>query len=99
MHRLKPICRLTAVAVLCAMGVARAGVTLSSAFGGGMVLQQAMPLPIWGWADAGEKVSVRLDQATQTQHRQPQSRQRRRPPRVSFSHRQLAGRRWPVTSH
>ncbi len=66
MHRLKPICRLTAIAVLCVMGVARAGVTLSSAFGGGMVLQQAMPLPIWGWADAGEKVSVRLDQAMQT---------------------------------
>ena len=66
MHRLKPICRVTAVAVLCVIGVARADVTISSAFGRGMVLQQAMPLPIWGWADAGEKVSVRLDQATQT---------------------------------
>jgi sialate O-acetylesterase len=29
-----------------------------------MVLQHERPLPIWGWADPGEEVTVRLDEAT-----------------------------------
>ncbi len=37
-----------------------AAVRLPAAIGDNMVLQQGQPVPIWGWADAGEKVTVSL---------------------------------------
>ena len=37
---------------------AMAEVTLPPVLGNGMVLQRDLPVPVWGWADAGEKVSV-----------------------------------------
>lgn len=37
---------------------ARADVTVAKIFDNHMVLQQGKPTAIWGWADAGEKVSV-----------------------------------------
>jgi len=40
---------------------ARADVKLPAVLGSHMVLQQEFPLPIWGLADSGEKVSVQLD--------------------------------------
>jgi sialate O-acetylesterase len=42
----------------------RADVSLPKVFGSHMVLQRERPLPIWGWADPGEEVTVRLDEAT-----------------------------------
>ena len=39
-------------------GVASAEVTLPSVISNGMVLQQKMATPIWGWADPGEEVTV-----------------------------------------
>lgn len=33
-------------------------VTLGAPFGSGMVLQRDVPVPVWGWADAGAKVTV-----------------------------------------
>ncbi|MEO5959548.1 MAG: sialate O-acetylesterase [Opitutaceae bacterium] len=39
---------------------ARADVRLASPFTDHMVLQREMPVPVWGWADAGEKISVRF---------------------------------------
>src|SRR5260221_588605 len=39
---------------------ARADVKLPSVIGDHMVLQRDKPLPIWGWADAGEGVTVEL---------------------------------------
>ena len=55
-----------AVALLCAtvfVGGAsvRADVTLPRIFGNVMVLQREMTVPVWGWADPGEKVAVRVD--------------------------------------
>ncbi len=47
---------------------AAADVTLPSIFGDNMVLQQDMPLKVWGWAAPDEKVSVKLadkEQSTQ----------------------------------
>ena len=38
--------------------VASAAVKLPSILGNHMVLQQGEPVPVWGWADAGEKVTV-----------------------------------------
>jgi sialate O-acetylesterase len=40
---------------------ARADVKLPSVIGSHMVLQRDRPLPIWGWANAGEEVTVTLD--------------------------------------
>lgn len=39
---------------------APADVELPHVVGSNMVLQQQKPLPIWGWADAGEKVTVQI---------------------------------------
>ena len=51
--------RLVALAVLLlAPSPAVAGVEVASIFGPEMVLQREAPVPIWGKADAGEKVSV-----------------------------------------
>jgi sialate O-acetylesterase len=47
---------------------AAADVKLPAIFGDNMVLQQNMPIKVWGWAAADEKVSVKLagkEQATQ----------------------------------
>nr|MDQ2732858.1 sialate O-acetylesterase [Armatimonadota bacterium] len=48
------------MAVMMAAGVGRAEVKLPHVFGSHMVLQRDQPVPIWGWADAGEDVSVTL---------------------------------------
>jgi sialate O-acetylesterase len=40
---------------------ARADVTLPAVIGSHMVLQRERPLPIWGWAEPGEEVTVTLD--------------------------------------
>lgn len=44
----------------------RADVTLPKIFGSHMVLQQGQPIRVWGWADAGEKVTVELGGQTAT---------------------------------
>ena len=36
----------------------RADMTLGSPFGDGMVLQRDMPVPVWGWAEPGQRVEV-----------------------------------------
>lgn len=38
----------------------RAEVTLFGALGSNMVIQRDRPATLWGWADAGEKVTVKL---------------------------------------
>lgn len=45
-------------AVLAAGGVSRAAVRLPSIFSEGMVLQRDVKVPVWGAAEAGEKVTV-----------------------------------------
>ena len=42
---------------------AKAEVTLPKVIDSHMVLQRDRPLPIWGWAEAGEEVTVKLDDA------------------------------------
>ncbi len=37
---------------------AEADVKLPKIFGDNMVLQRGKPIPVWGWADAGEKVTI-----------------------------------------
>jgi sialate O-acetylesterase len=50
--------------VLSAASVSHADVKLPAVLGSHMVLQRDLPLPIWGTADPGEAVSVRLDDQT-----------------------------------
>ena len=45
-------------AVFALSSPASADVTLPRVLGSGMVLQRDLPVPVWGWAEAGEKVSV-----------------------------------------
>ncbi|HEX3998425.1 MAG TPA: sialate O-acetylesterase [Pirellulales bacterium] len=46
------------LAIGCWAGAAMAAVKLPTIIGGDMVLQQGCPVPIWGWADKGEEVTV-----------------------------------------
>jgi len=45
---------------------AHADVQLASIFGDSMVLQCELPVPVWGWADPGEEVSVSLGDQIKT---------------------------------
>ena len=45
---------------------ATADVKLPPVLGSSMVLQRDLPVPVWGWADAGEKVSVSFAGQTKT---------------------------------
>ena len=45
---------------------ARGDVKLPAIFSDHMVLQQQMPVPVWGWADPGEQVTVTLNDQRQT---------------------------------
>ncbi|MCZ6596879.1 MAG: 9-O-acetylesterase [Planctomycetota bacterium] len=47
------------VALIALSAVAFADVRLPSVFGSGMVLQRDTQAPVWGWADPGERVTVR----------------------------------------
>lgn len=49
---------LTTLAVLLAAAPVSAAVRPAGIFGDGMVLQQQGSVPIWGWADPGERVTV-----------------------------------------
>jgi len=49
---------LVALAVSMLAAAARADVKLPAIFGDRMVLQRDQKVPVWGWADEGEKVSV-----------------------------------------
>ena len=44
----------------------RAEVTLPSIISDGMVLQQQVATPIWGWADPGERVTVSINQQSKS---------------------------------
>ena len=48
------------VAAAIATSTASADVKLPAIFGDHMVLQQQRTVPVWGWADAGEKVTVTI---------------------------------------
>ena len=50
---------------LCLAAPAGAEVKMSGIFGNGMVLQQEVPLPVWGWAEPDESVTVQLDRDKQ----------------------------------
>jgi len=58
-HRIGALTLLAVVGLLNASTLT-ADVRMPHVFGTHMVLQRDKPLPVWGWADPGEKVTVRL---------------------------------------
>lgn len=46
--------------------IANANVRMPLLFSDGMVLQRNKPIPVWGWADANEKIEVRFNKQTKT---------------------------------
>ena len=57
---MKRKCILMTMAVVFCAAVAQAEVTVAKVFGDNMVLQRDMEVPVWGWADPGEKVTVQF---------------------------------------
>jgi len=55
-----PILFRCAVLLVCVAFSARADVKLHGLFSENMVLQQGLPVPVWGWADEGEVVTVKF---------------------------------------
>jgi len=62
----RPVLLSLFLVVSASLSQALADVTLPKVIGKRMVLQRDRPLPIWGWADPGEDVTVKLDIATAT---------------------------------
>ena len=48
--------------------LANANVRMPLLFSDGMVLQRNKTIPVWGWADANEKVEVRFNKQIKTIH-------------------------------
>jgi len=60
--------------LLAASAPAAADVRLPSPFGDHMVLQRDLPIPVWGWADPGEQVTVTLASQSRTTAADPSGR-------------------------
>ena len=54
------------LAILCVSSTANAEVRLPQLFQSGMVMQRGKPIPVWGWADKGELVTVTFQKKTYT---------------------------------
>ena len=54
------------LAVTCVSFTANAEVRLPQLFQSGMVMQRGKPIPIWGWADKGEQVTITFLKKTYT---------------------------------
>ena len=59
-------CLLTTGTLLALGGSVRAEVRLPSIFSDHLVLQKNVAVPVWGWADPGEKITVSIAGQTQT---------------------------------
>ncbi|MDR1484500.1 MAG: hypothetical protein LBT09_06715 [Planctomycetaceae bacterium] len=56
----------TAILVSSLASTLLADVKLPDIFASGMVLQRDLPVPVWGWADSGEKITVTINGQSQT---------------------------------
>lgn len=65
-HRWGLVLLLSFFATLCVSQNARADISLPHVFGSHMVLQRDQPIIIWGWAGAGETVTVQLGSASKS---------------------------------
>jgi len=58
--------RLLLALTVCCLLTAHAAVRMPQLFQSGMVLQRGKPIPVWGWADKGEQVSITFNKKTYT---------------------------------
>jgi len=65
---MRPVLRLLSISTMLAVGSSalQAAVALASPFTDHAVLQRGQPIPVWGTADVGEKVTVTFDGQTKT---------------------------------
>ena len=54
------------LAILCVSSTANAEVRLPQLFQSGMVMQRGKPIPVWGWAEKGEQVTITFQKKTYT---------------------------------
>ena len=54
------------LAIICVSLSANAEVRLPQLFQSGMVMQRGKPIPVWGWADKGEQVTITFQKKTYT---------------------------------
>ena len=54
------------LAITCVSFTASAEVRLPQLFQSGMIMQRGKPIPIWGWADKGEQVTITFQKKTYT---------------------------------
>ena len=54
------------LAIICVSLTTNAEVRLPQLFQSGMVMQRGKPIPVWGWADKGEQVTITFQKKTYT---------------------------------
>src|SRR5688572_11099921 len=64
LQRLTPLA--LSILFLCSTLPAHGDVRMPAIFGSQMVLQRGMPVPVWGWAEPGEEVSVTFQEQSKT---------------------------------
>ena len=64
------------LAIICVSLTANAEIRLPQLFQSGMVMQRGKPIPIWGWADKGEQVTITFLKKTYTTTADDQGRWR-----------------------
>ena len=64
------------LAIICVSQETNAEVRLPQLFQSGMVVQRGKPIPVWGWAEKGEQVSITFQKKTYTTTADDQGRWR-----------------------
>ena len=64
------------LATICVSSVTNAEVRLPQLFQSGMVMQRGKPIPVWGWADKGELITVTFQKKSYTTTADDQGRWR-----------------------
>ncbi len=72
---------LAVILTLLSTGISDANVRLPRIFSSHMVLQQEAPIPVWGWANPGERVTVTLDKILTADGHRPRRKMESHPPR------------------
>ena len=64
------------LAIICVSLSVNAEIRLPQLFQSGMVMQRGKPIPVWGWADKGEQITITFLKKTYTTTADDQGRWR-----------------------
>ena len=64
------------LAIICVSSTANAEVRLPQLFQSGMVMQRGKPIPVWGWAEKGEQITITFQKKSYTTTADDQGRWR-----------------------